>query len=417
MISPPSNKGLIMKRAVITGIGIVSSIGNNQEEVLASLKSGKSGITFSEQFAEMKMRSHVWGDLKIEPKDHIDRKIMRFMGDAAAYTYIAMEQAIADASLPEDQVSNVRTGIVTGSGGGSSVNQVAAADIMQNKGVRRVGPYMVPRTMASTTSACLATPFKIKGINYSMSSACATSAHCIGHAWEQIQLGKQDIVFAGGGEELDWTTACTFDAMGALSSKYNETPELASRTYDANRDGFVISGGGGIVVVEELEHALARGAKIYAEIVGYGATSDGYDMVAPSGEGAVRCMQQALATVEGDVDYLNTHGTSTPVGDTKELGAINEVFADKKAPKISATKSQSGHALGAAGVHEAIYSMIMMENDFISPSVNITEIDELAAELPIVANEAVDAKLDIVMSNSFGFGGTNATLVFKRFTK
>jgi len=417
MISPQSNKGLIMKRAVITGIGIVSSIGNNQEEVLASLKSGKSGITFSEQFAEMKMRSHVWGDLKIEPKDHVDRKVMRFMGDAAAYTYIAMQQANTDAGLPDDQVSNERTGIVAGSGGASSINQVAAADIMRDKGVRRVGPYMVPRTMASTTSACLATPFKIKGINYSMSSACATSAHCIGHAWEQIQLGKQDIVFAGGGEELDWTMACEFDAMGALSSKYNETPELASRTYDANRDGFVISGGGGMVVVEELEHALARGAKIYAEIVGYGATSDGYDMVAPSGEGAVRCMKQALATVEGEVDYLNTHGTSTPVGDTKELGAINEVFADLNTPKISATKSQTGHALGAAGVHEAIYSMLMMENDFISPSININDVDELATDLPIVANTAVDAKLDIVMSNSFGFGGTNATLVFKRFTK
>jgi len=417
MISPQSNKGLIMKRAVITGIGIVSSIGNNQEEVLASLKSGKSGITFSEQFAEMKMRSHVWGDLKIEPKDHIDRKVMRFMGDAAAYTYIAMQQAITDAGLPDDQVSNERTGIVAGSGGASSINQVAAADIMRDKGVRRVGPYMVPRTMASTTSACLATPFKIKGINYSMSSACATSAHCIGHAWEQIQLGKQDIVFAGGGEELDWTMACEFDAMGALSSKYNETPELASRTYDANRDGFVISGGGGMVVVEELEHALARGAKIYAEIVGYGATSDGYDMVAPSGEGAVRCMKQALATVEGDVDYLNTHGTSTPVGDTKELGAINEVFAGVNTPKISATKSQTGHALGAAGVHEAIYSMLMMENNFISPSININEVDELATELPIVANTAIDAKLDTVMSNSFGFGGTNATLVFKRFNQ
>ncbi|MEI6896933.1 MAG: beta-ketoacyl-ACP synthase I [Psychromonas sp.] len=405
-----------MKRAVITGIGIVSSIGNNQEEVLASLKSGKSGITFSEQFAEMKMRSHVWGDLKIEPKDHIDRKVMRFMGDAAAYTYIAMQQAITDSGLPDDQVSNERTGIVAGSGGASSINQVAAAEIMKTKGVRRVGPYMVPRTMASTTSACLATPFKIKGINYSMSSACATSAHCIGHAWEQIQLGKQDIVFAGGGEELHWTMACEFDAMGALSSKYNDTPELASRTYDANRDGFVISGGGGMVVVEELEHALARGAKIYAEIVGYGATSDGYDMVAPSGEGAVRCMKQALATVDGEVDYLNTHGTSTPIGDTKELGAINEVFADK-APKISATKSQTGHALGAAGVHEAIYSMLMMKNDFISPSINLHEVDELAINLPIVANKAIDAKLNIVMSNSFGFGGTNATLVFKRFTQ
>ena len=404
-----------MKRAVITGIGIVSSIGNNKEEVLASLKSGKSGITFSEQFKEVGMRSQVWGDLKINPSEHIDRKVMRFMGDAAAYTYLSMQQAIEDANLPDDMVSNVRTGLVAGSGGGSSKNQVDACQIMKEKGVRRVGPYMVPRTMASTTSACVATPFKIKGINYSMSSACATSSHCIGHALEQIQLGKQDIVFAGGGEELDWTMACEFDAMGALSSKYNETPDQASRTYDANRDGFVISGGGGMVIVEELEHALARGAKIYAEIVGYGATSDGYDMVAPSGEGAVRCMQQALATVEGDVDYLNTHGTSTPVGDTKELGAINEVFAGKKAPKISATKSQTGHALGAAGVHAAIYSILMMENNFVSPSVNINEIDELAKDLPIVANTAQDAKLDIVMSNSFGFGGTNATLVFKRY--
>jgi len=404
-----------MKRAVITGIGIVSSIGNNKEEVLASLKSGKSGITFSEQFKEIGMRSHVWGDLKINPSEHIDRKVMRFMGDAAAYTYLSMQQAIEDANLPEEMVSNVRTGLVAGSGGGSSKNQVDACQIMKDKGVRRVGPYMVPRTMASTTSACVATPFKIKGINYSMSSACATSSHCIGHALEQIQLGKQDIVFAGGGEELDWTMACEFDAMGALSSKYNETPDQASRTYDANRDGFVISGGGGMVIVEELEHALARGAKIYAEIVGYGATSDGYDMVAPSGEGAVRCMQQALSTVEGDVDYLNTHGTSTPVGDTKELGAINEVFAGKKAPKISATKSQTGHALGAAGVHEAIYSILMMENNFVSPSVNINDIDELAKDLPIVANTAQDAKLDIVMSNSFGFGGTNATLVFKRY--
>jgi len=340
---------------------------------------------------------------------------MRFMGDAAAYAYLSMEQAIADAQLTDEMVSNERTGLVAGSGGGSSKNQVEACKLMVEKGVRRVGPYMVPRTMASTTSACLATPFKIKGINYSMSSACATSSHCIGNALEQIQLGKQDIVFAGGGEELDWTMACEFDAMGALSSKFNDTPEKASRTYDTKRDGFVISGGGGIVVVEELEHALARGAKIYAEIVGYGATSDGYDMVAPSGEGAVRCMRQALATVEGDVDYLNTHGTSTPVGDTKELEAINIVFPEK-APKISSTKSQTGHSLGAAGVHEAIYSLIMMENDFISPSINIDEIDEKAVNLPIVANQSVDAKLNIVMSNSFGFGGTNATLVFKRFS-
>ncbi len=404
-----------MKRAVITGIGIVSSIGNNKEEVLASLKSGQSGITFSEQFAEVKMRSQVWGDLKIQPKDHIDRKIMRFMGDAAGYAYLSMQQAIADANLTDEMVSNERTGLVAGSGGGSSKNQVDACKIMLEKGVRRVGPYMVPRTMASTTSACLATPFKIKGVNYSMSSACATSAHCIGHAWEQIQLGKQDIVFAGGGEELDWTMACEFDAMGALSTKYNDTPEKASRTYDANRDGFVISGGGGMVVVEELEHALARGAKIYAEIVGYGATSDGYDMVAPSGEGAVRCMRQALATVDGEVDYLNTHGTSTPVGDVKELQAINEVFPEN-APKISATKSQTGHSLGAAGVHEAIYSMLMMENNFISPSINIDQVDEQAANLPIVKNQAIDANLNIVMSNSFGFGGTNATLVFKRYS-
>jgi 3-oxoacyl-[acyl-carrier-protein] synthase-1 len=404
-----------MKRAVITGIGIVSSIGNNKEEVLASLKSGKSGITFSEQFAEIKMRSQVWGNLKIQPKDHIDRKIMRFMGDAAAYTYLSMEQAIADANLTDEMVSNERTGIIAGSGGGSSRNQVDACQIMKEKGVRRVGPYMVPRTMASTTSACVATPFKIKGINYSMSSACATSAHCIGNALEQIQLGKQDIVFAGGGEELDWTMACEFDAMGALSTKYNDTPETASRTYDVTRDGFVISGGGGIVVVEELEHALARGAKIYAEIVGYGATSDGYDMVAPSGEGAVRCMRQALSTVDGEVDYLNTHGTSTPAGDLKELEAINEVFPET-APNISATKSLTGHALGAAGVHEAIYSMLMMENNFIAPSMNITEVDPEAAHLPIVKDKAVDADLNIVMSNSFGFGGTNATLVFKRYS-
>ena len=403
-----------MKRAVITGIGIVSSIGNNKEEVLASLKSGQSGITFSEQFKEVGMRSQVWGDLKINPSEHIDRKVMRFMGDAAAYTYLSMQQAVADSNLPEDMVSNVRTGLVAGSGGGSSKNQVDACQIMKDKGVRRVGPYMVPRTMASTTSACVATPFKIKGINYSMSSACATSSHCIGHALEQIQLGKQDIVFAGGGEELDWTMACEFDAMGALSSKYNETPDKASRTYDTKRDGFVISGGGGMVVVEELEHALARGAKIYAEIVGYGATSDGYDMVAPSGEGAIRCMQQALATVDGKVDYLNTHGTSTPVGDVKELEAINAVFGDD-APKISSTKSQTGHSLGAAGVHEAIYSLLMMENDFISASCNIDEVDEKALNLPIVKNKPEAAKLDVVMSNSFGFGGTNATLVFKRY--
>ncbi|WP_432463050.1 beta-ketoacyl-ACP synthase I [Agarivorans sp. QJM3NY_33] len=403
-----------MKRAVITGLGIISSIGNNKEEVLASLQAGKSGITHSAEFEEMKLRSQVWGDLKINPAEHIDRKVMRFMGDAAAFSYMSMEQAIADAGLGEAHVSNERTGLVVGSGGASSKNQTEAADILRTKGVRRIGPYMVPRTMSSTTSACLATPFKIKGVNYSISSACATSAHCIGHALELIQLGKQDVVFAGGGEELHWSLAMEFDAMGALSTKFNETPELASRTYDTDRDGFVISGGGGMVVVEELEHALARGAKIYAEIVGYGATSDGYDMVAPSGEGAVRCMRQAMQNLTGDIDYVNTHGTSTPVGDVKELGAIQEVFAGNS-PLISATKAMTGHALGAAGVHEAIYSLLMMENDFVAPSININTLDDQAEGLNIVVNQAQPAKLNRVMSNSFGFGGTNATLVMERF--
>ncbi len=402
-----------MKRAVITGIGIVSSIGNNADEVTQSLKEGSSGITRSEQFAEAGLRSQVWGDLKINTKEHIDRKQIRFMGDAAGYSYIAMQQAIDDSGLAEDQVSNTRTGLVVGSGGASSENQIDSERILRDRGVKRIGPYMVPRTMSSTTSACLATPFKIKGVNYSISSACATSAHCIGHAWEQIQLGKQDVVFAGGGEELHYTLAMMFDAMGALSTKYNETPEQASRTYDADRDGFVISGGGGIVVVEELEHALARGAKIYGEIVGYGATSDGYDMVAPSGEGAIRCMQQAMEGVEGGIDYVNTHGTSTPVGDVKELEAIQSVFANSK-PAISATKAMTGHALGAAGVHEAIYSLLMLQNDFIAPSINVNTLDEKAEGLDIVT-ETRDAKLNTVMSNSFGFGGTNATLVFKRY--
>lgn len=402
-----------MRRAVITGIGIVSSLGNNAAEVLASLKAGKSGITYSEQFEQQNLRSRVWGNIKLDVADLIDRKVMRFMGDAAAYAYLSMQQAIADAKLTEEMVSNPRTGLVAGSGGASSKNQIEACDTLREKGVRRVGPYMVPRTMSSTTSACLATPFKIKGINYSISSACATSSHCIGNALEQIQLGKQDIVFAGGGEEVDWTLAMQFDAMGALSSKYNDTPEKASRTYDAGRDGFVISGGGGIVVVEELEHALARGAHIYAEITGYGATSDGYDMVAPSGEGAVRCMQQAMSTVAAPIDYLNTHGTSTPVGDVKELEAIHNVFGDK-APKISATKAMSGHALGAAGVHEAIYSLLMMENGFIAPSINIETLDPKAEGLPIVT-EYEEAELNTVMSNSFGFGGTNATLVFSKY--
>ena len=401
-----------MKRAVITGMGIVSSIGNNVKEVLESLKTGKSGINFSEQFAEMKLRSNVWGDLKMTPSEHIDRKKMRFMGDAAAFAYLSMEQAIEDAGLTEDQVSNDRTGLVAGSGGASSYNQVAAVDILREKGVKRVGPYMVPRTMSSTVSACLATPFKIRGVNYTMSSACATSAHCIGHALELIQLGKQDVVFAGGGEELDWSLTMMFDAMGALSTKYNDDPSKASRTYDADRDGFVISGGGGMVVIEELEHALARGAKIYGEIVGYGATSDGYDMVAPSGEGAVRCMKMAMQDVDS-IDYINTHGTSTPVGDVKELGAIQELFGDNS-PAISATKAMTGHALGAAGVHEAIYSTLMLDNGFIAPSINIDNLDAAAEGLDIVT-EKRDQELKTVMSNSFGFGGTNATLVIKKY--
>ncbi|MBP7547672.1 MAG: beta-ketoacyl-ACP synthase I [Corallincola sp.] len=402
-----------MKRAVITGLGIVSSIGNNAQEVAAALRHGQSGITRAQSFVDMGLRSQVWGDIKLDAMALIDRKQARFMGDAAAYAYLSMQQAIEDAGLSPEQVSNPRTGLVVGSGGASSKNQVEAADILREKGVKRIGPYMVPRTMSSTTSACLATPFAIKGVNYTMSSACATSAHCIGHAWELIQLGKQDVVFAGGGEEVHWTLAMQFDAMGALSSKYNDTPERASRTYDADRDGFVISGGGGMLVVEELEHALARGAKIYAEIVGYGATSDGYDMVAPSGEGAVRCMQQALATVDTPIDYLNPHGTSTPVGDVKELGAIREVFGDK-APPISATKAMTGHALGAAGVHEAIYSLLMMEQGFIAPSINVETLDPEAVGLPIVT-ELREAQLNTVMSNSFGFGGTNATLVFRRY--
>ncbi|WP_299013467.1 beta-ketoacyl-ACP synthase I [uncultured Photobacterium sp.] len=402
-----------MKRAVITGMGIVSSIGNNVKEVLESLKAGKSGINFSEQFAEMKLRSNVWGDLKMVPSEHIDRKKMRFMGDAAAFAYLSMEQAIEDSGLTEDQVSNDRTGLVAGSGGASSQNQCAAVDILREKGVKRVGPYMVPRTMSSTVSACLATPFKIRGVNYTMSSACATSAHCIGHALELIQLGKQDVVFAGGGEELDWTLTMMFDAMGALSTKYNENPSKASRTYDADRDGFVISGGGGMLVVEELEHALARGAKIYGEIVGYGATSDGYDMVAPSGEGAVRCMKMAMQDLDEPVDYINTHGTSTPVGDVKELGAIQELFGEKS-PAISATKAMTGHALGAAGVHEAIYSTLMLDNGFIAPSINIDNLDPAAEGLDVVT-ETREQELKTVMSNSFGFGGTNATLVIKKY--
>jgi 3-oxoacyl-[acyl-carrier-protein] synthase-1 len=402
-----------MRRAVITGLGIVSSIGNNKQEVTDSLRAGRSGITFSQQFADMGLRSQVWGDLKIDLSEHIDRKALRFMGDAASYAYIAMKQAIEDAGLTEEQYSDERVGIIAGSGGASSENQVISADILREKSVKRIGPYMVTRCMGSTVSACLATPFKIKGVNYSISSACATSAHCIGNALEMIQLGKQDMVFAGGGEELHWALSSQFDAMGALSTKYNDDPAKASRTYDADRDGFVSSGGGGMVVVEELEHALARGAKIYAEVVGYGATSDGHDMVAPSGEGAVRCMKQALQGIEQPVDYLNTHGTSTPVGDVKELEAIQTLFGENS-PPMSATKSLTGHALGAAGVNEAIYSMLMMENDFIAPSINIENLDGAAKGLDIVT-QIRETKLDLVMSNSFGFGGTNATLVFRKY--
>lgn len=403
-----------MKRAVITGLGIVSSIGNNQQEVLASLREGRSGITFSQELKDSGMRSHVWGNVKLDTTGLIDRKVVRFMSDASIYAFLSMEQAVADAGLAaEDYQNNPRVGLIAGSGGGSPRFQVFGADAMRGpRGLKAVGPYVVTKAMASGVSACLATPFKIHGVNYSISSACATSAHCIGNAVEQIQLGKQDIVFAGGGEELCWEMACEFDAMGALSTKYNDTPEKASRTYDAHRDGFVIAGGGGMVVVEELEHALARGAHIYAEIVGYGATSDGADMVAPSGEGAVRCMKMAMHGVDTPIDYLNSHGTSTPVGDVKELAAIREVFGDKS-PAISATKAMTGHSLGAAGVQEAIYSLLMLEHGFIAPSINIEELDEQAAGLNIVT-ETTDRELTTVMSNSFGFGGTNATLVMRK---
>ena len=366
-----------MKRAVITGLGIISSIGNNKQEVLASLQEGRSGITFSQELKDAGMRSHVWGDVKLDTAGLIDRKIVRFMSDASIYAYLSMQQAIEDSGLTPEMVSNERTGLIAGSGGGSPRNQVAGSDGMRAKGLRGVGPYMVTKAMASGVSACLATPFKIRGVNYSISSACATSAHCIGNAVEMIQLGKQDVVFAGGGEELCWEMACEFDAMGALSTSYNETPDKASRTYDKARDGFVIAGGGGMVVVEELEHALARGAHIYAEIVGYGATSDGADMVAPSGEGAVRCMKMAMNGVDTPIDYVNVHGTSTPVGDVKELGAIREVFGDKT-PALSSTKAMTGHSLGAAGVQEAIYTLLMAEHGFIAPSINIDNLDEQA---------------------------------------
>lgn len=402
-----------MKRVVVTGMGIVSCLGNDKNAVLDALRAGRSGIKFQEAYKEMGFRSHVAGSIDINLAELIDRKVLRFMGDAAAYAFLSMEQAIADSGLSEDQVSNERTGIIMGSGGASSKNLVEAADILREKGLKRVGPYRVTQTMGSTTSACLATPFKIKGVNYSISSACATSAHCVGNAVELIQLGKQDVVFAGGGEEEHWTLTALFDAMGALSTKYNETPDQASRAYDANRDGFVIAGGGGCLVLEEYEHAKARGAKIYAEVVGYGATSDGYDMVAPSGEGAVRCMKQALVGVDGPIDYINSHGTSTPVGDLAELKAIKETFGSN-IPAISSTKSLTGHSLGATGVQEAIYSLLMMEHDFICASANIETLDPEAVGMPIVLKRQDGVKLNRVMSNSFGFGGTNATLVFQR---
>ncbi len=404
-----------MRRAVITGIGIVSSIGSNKEEVRKSLRDGKSGISFAPEYKELGFRSQVHGAPDIDLGEAIDRKLKRFMGDGAAFNYVAMAEAVADAGLEQGDVSNERTGLIMGSGGPSTMNLIQSADTAREKSPKRVGPYMVPRAMSSTNSATLATPFGIKGVNYSISSACSTSAHCIGNAAEMIQWDKQDIVFAGGGEELHWSLSVLFDAMPALSSKYNDTPEKASRAFDVNRDGFVIAGGGGVVVVEELEHAKARGAKIYAEIAGYGATSDGHDMVQPSGEGAVRCMRMAMSTVDQPIDYINTHGTSTPVGDVKELGAIREVFADRnRIPYFNSTKSLTGHSLGAAGVHESIYSLLMMDSDFICASANIEELEPAADDMPIVLERMDDAQINCALSNSFGFGGTNASLVFKR---
>jgi len=404
-----------VRRAVITGIGIVSSIGNNKEEVLDSLKNCRSGISFAEEYAELGFRSHVYGLPKMNLDDTLDRKLRRFMGDGAAYNYIAMQEAIKDSGLTEEEISCERTGLVMGSGGPSTRNLIQAADAARNKGPKKVGPFMVPRTMSSTNSATLATPFRIKGVNYSISSACSTSAHCIGNATELVQWGKQDIVFAGGGEELHWSMSVLFDAMPALSSKYNNTPERASRAFDANRDGFVIAGGGGVVVIEEYERAKSRGANIYAEVGGYGATSDGYDMVQPSGEGAVRCMRLAMEPIDQPIDYINTHGTSTPVGDVKELEAIQEAFKDRnRIPYFNSTKSLTGHSLGAAGVHESIYSILMMDNNFICASANIEELEPAAEDMPIVQMRMDDVEINCVLSNSFGFGGTNASLVFKR---
>lgn len=402
-----------MRRVVVTGLGIVGCLGNNKEEVLASLQAQRSGIRFSEAYAEMGLRSQVAGSPQIDLTAAIDRKIKRFMGDGSAYAYLSMQEAIADSGLTVEQISHPRTGLIAGSGGVASSDLIEATDILRERGVRKVGPYRVPRTMASGVSANLATPFSIKGVNYSISSACATSAHCIGNAMELIQWGKQDIVFAGGGEEEHWSFAMQFDAMGALSTKYNDTPESASRPYDAERDGFVIAGGGGILVLEEYEHAMKRGAKIYAELVGYSATSDGADMVAPSGEGAVRCMQEALAMADNPtIDYLNTHGTSTPAGDITELNAVTEAFKGRSLPAISSTKSLTGHSLGAAGVQEAIYSLLMMQHGFITGSANISELDEGAKNMPIITKNR-SAQLNTIMSNSFGFGGTNACLIFK----
>lgn len=402
-----------MRRVVVTGIGVVSCLGNSKEAVTETLREGRSGITFNETFAERGLRSQVCGSVDIDLAERIDRKVRRFMGDAAAYSYVAMQQAIDDAGLDEAEVSNPRTGLIAGSGGASSANIVVCADTLREKGVRRIGPYMVPRTMGSTVSACLATPFGIKGLNYSITSACATSAHCMGAGMEQIQLGKQDVVFAGGGEEEDWTLASMFDAMGALSTRYNETPAAASRPYDQDRDGFVIAAGAGMVVLEELEHARARGARIYAEIVGFGANSDGFDMVAPSGEGAVRCMNMAKAGCDDKVDYVNTHGTSTPVGDVKELAAMRDVFGDDL-PRFGSSKSMCGHSLGATGVQEAIHCLLMMDGDFIAPSINVETPDEAVEGMPLVTERIDDAGLSTTMSNSFGFGGTNATLFFRK---
>ncbi len=402
-----------MRRVVVTGLGAVSCIGNTLDEISGSLKQGKSGISFNEGFREMGLRSNVCGSVDIDIKEHIDRKVLRFMGDAAAYAYIAMQKAIDDAGLEDSDVSDPRTGLIASSGGASSENIITSADTLRSRGVKRIGPYMVPRTMSSSVSACLATPFRIKGVNYSITSACATSAHCIGAAAEQIQLGKQDVVFAGGGEEEHWNLSSMFDAMGALSTKYNETPTRASRPYDANRDGFVSAAGSAMLVIEELEHAKARGAKIYAEIVGYGATSDGQDMVAPSGEGAQRCMQLALSTFDGRVDYVNTHGTSTPAGDIVEVQGIQKIFGDDM-PYYASTKSMCGHSLGATGAQKALFSILMMQGDFIAPSINVEELDPALADMPPVTECIENAGLNVAMSNSFGFGGTNATLVFSK---